>query len=94
MKRVLSIAFIVAYLGTLNFGILCHMLGYATASHPLMYFIVWDMFCGWSAYDARAYVVDHFALAPMVKATREFYEDVESRISEHTPEAAVVPRAR
>ncbi|HVR72728.1 MAG TPA: glycosyltransferase family 4 protein, partial [Planctomycetota bacterium] len=34
--------------------------------------------------NARAYVVDHFALAPMVKATREFYEDVESRISERS----------
>jgi hypothetical protein len=57
MKRLLTVGFIVVYLGTLNFGILSHMLGFGTVSHPLMYFIVWDMFCGWVAYDSRAYVI-------------------------------------
>ncbi len=57
MKRLLTVGFIAAYLGTLNYGILCHMLGFGTGSHPLMYFIVWDMFCGWSAYDSRAHVI-------------------------------------
>lgn len=28
--------------------------------------------------EARAYVLEHFSLAPMVKATREFYEEVSS----------------
>lgn len=57
MKRMLSVGFIVAYLGALNYGILCHMMGFGTAAHPLMYFIVWDMFCGWSAYDSRAHII-------------------------------------
>jgi hypothetical protein len=57
MKRILTVGFIVAYLGTLNYGVLCHMMGFGTAAHPLMYFIVWDMFCGYSAYDSRVYVI-------------------------------------
>jgi hypothetical protein len=57
MKRLLVVGFIVSYLGTLNYGVMCHMLGFGVASHPLMYFIVWDMFCGWSAYDARVHII-------------------------------------
>lgn len=57
MKRLLTVGFIVAYLGALNYGVVCHMLNYRTGSHPLMYFVVWDMFCGWIAYDTRVYVV-------------------------------------
>lgn len=57
MKRSLAVGFIATYLATLSVGIVSHMLGFGTAAHPLMYFIVWDMFCGWTAYDSRAYVV-------------------------------------
>jgi hypothetical protein len=57
MKRLLTVGFIVVYLGTLNIGIMCHMLGFGVTAHPLMYYIVWDMFCGWAAYDTRYYVV-------------------------------------
>lgn len=57
MKRRLAIGFIVLYLGTLNAGNLCHMLGFGTGAHPAMYFIVWDMFCGWTAYDSRAHII-------------------------------------
>jgi hypothetical protein len=57
MKKLLTIGFIVTYLGALNYGIGCHMLGHGTGAHPLMYFIVWDMFCGWSAYDSRMHII-------------------------------------
>lgn len=70
MKRALTVAFIALYLGALGYGNLCHMLGYGTTAHPLMYFVVWDMFCGWSAYDSRLYIVGetedqkYYELAP------------------------------
>ncbi|MFN0055472.1 MAG: hypothetical protein ACKV0T_25275 [Planctomycetales bacterium] len=57
MKRILSIGFIVAYLAALNYGNVCHMLGFRTGAHPMMYFIVWDMFCGWAAYDSRTHII-------------------------------------
>ena len=48
---------IVSYLGSLGYGIVCHTLNFNTASHPGMYFVVWDMFCGWSAYANRLHIV-------------------------------------
>lgn len=57
MKRVLTVAFIVTYLGLLGYGNLCHMLGHGITAHPLMYFIVWDMFCGWAAHDTRLHII-------------------------------------
>src|SRR5262249_43908290 len=53
----LVVGFIASYLGTLSYGIFCHTLGFGVGAHPLMYFIVWDMFCGWTAYDSRVHVV-------------------------------------
>ncbi|MEM1061105.1 MAG: hypothetical protein AAGJ97_02130 [Planctomycetota bacterium] len=49
--------FIVGYLGLLAFGFGAHTLKWGHASHPGMYFIVWDMFCGWSAWDTRTEVI-------------------------------------
>lgn len=57
MKRWASITFIVAYLGALTYGNFCHILQYNTGSHPLMYYVVWDMFCGWSAYAQKIHVI-------------------------------------
>lgn len=57
MKRVLAVAFIICYVGALAFGNLCHVLRHGVASHPMMYFVVWDMFCGWSAFDSRVHIV-------------------------------------
>jgi hypothetical protein len=70
MRRVLVLAFIALYLGALAYGNLCYALGHGTGSHPLMYFIVWDMFCGWSAYDSRTHIIargesqKYYELAP------------------------------
>jgi hypothetical protein len=57
MKRWMSNATIAAYLGALAFGLLCHAVTYNTHGHPLMYFVVWDMYCGWSAFESRHHVL-------------------------------------
>ena len=49
--------FIGGYLGTLGAGVAAHALGYGQGAHPLMYYIVWDMFCGWSAQSYRTHVL-------------------------------------
>ncbi|MGQ0635697.1 MAG: hypothetical protein ACT4QC_13865 [Planctomycetaceae bacterium] len=70
MKRVFTVGFIVCYLAALGYGNFCHMLGHGITAHPFMYFIVWDMFCGWSAYDSRTYIIGegedrkYYELAP------------------------------
>lgn len=56
-KRWLVCGFIGLYLGSLSYGILAHTLQTGTGSHPAMYFVVWDMFCGWSAWSTRNQIV-------------------------------------
>ena len=48
---------ITAYLATLLFGVIAHGANYHEGAHPSMYFIVWDMFCGWAAYENRTHIV-------------------------------------
>lgn len=57
MKRYAAIAFIVLYLATLGYGLAAHVLVYNNVANPAMYFIVWDMYCGWSAYECRLHIV-------------------------------------
>ncbi len=57
MKRFAAIAFICCYLSTLSWGIVSHAVKYKVGAHPAMYFVVWDMFCGWSAYSTRTQVI-------------------------------------
>ncbi len=57
MRKLLSVGFIGVYLGALGLGLVSHMLGAWNTAHPVMYYIVWDMFCGWSAYDSRIHVI-------------------------------------
>ncbi|MFO1021563.1 MAG: hypothetical protein U0903_12830 [Planctomycetales bacterium] len=57
MKRYLSSFFICFYLGVLSFGVICHTLSTGIAQHPGMYFIVWDMFCGWDSYMNHVHVI-------------------------------------
>lgn len=56
-KRWLAGAFIVAYLAALGSGVVSHALAFRQNAHPMMYFVVWDMFCGWSAYASRTHVI-------------------------------------
>jgi hypothetical protein len=57
MRRWLATLFISGYLSALGVGIVSHTLSVGTGAHPLMYFIVWDMFCGWAAYSQLAHVI-------------------------------------
>lgn len=57
MKRIAAACFITGYLGFLGLGIVSHGLRYGEGAHPLMYFVVWDMFCGWSAYSSRSHLI-------------------------------------
>ncbi|QDU81646.1 hypothetical protein Pla110_33900 [Polystyrenella longa] len=57
MKLWLANLVIVSYLGAMGFGLFSNVMGYMNASHPAMYFVVWDMFCGWSAYENRIHLV-------------------------------------
>jgi len=56
MKRFLAIGFIAVYIGVLSYGNICHFLDFRKTAHPLMYMIVWDMFCGWSAFETRIHI--------------------------------------
>jgi hypothetical protein len=49
--------FIVLYLGILGFGLMSHTLGFLNTAHPAMYYIVWDMFCGWSPYNNKHHII-------------------------------------
>lgn len=70
MKRWLRIGFIFSYLGVLSYGIACHTFGYGVTQHTAMYFIVWDMFCGWGSYASQTHIIaegesqKYYELAP------------------------------
>lgn len=57
MKRWLVISTIGCYLSVLTFGVVSHALSYKKNVHPAMYFVVWDMFCGWSSYEDRTHII-------------------------------------
>ncbi len=57
MKRLAATAFITLYVTALSWGIVAHAVKLGVNSHPAMYFVVWDMFCGWSAYAERTQVI-------------------------------------
>ena len=70
MKRISACTFIVAYISALALGNVSHTLQYQTGCHPLMYMVIWDMFCGWSAYANQIHVIaegeseKYYELAP------------------------------
>lgn len=57
MRRGIVIGFIVCYLLILGFGIFSHALGYKSTDHVGMYYLIWDMYCGWSGYEYRQHLV-------------------------------------
>lgn len=57
MRRWLSGLFIFAYLSALSLGIASQTMKFGTGAHPAMYYFVWDMFCGWAAYEVRYHVI-------------------------------------
>jgi hypothetical protein len=70
MRKLIVSAFIGSYLLVLGFGLASHLLGYRTYDSLAMYFIVWDMYCGWDAYETRRIIVAegesgaHYELTP------------------------------
>ena len=57
LRRWIAGVFIASYLAMLSFGIVGYVLKINAASTTLGYFIVWDMFCGWQAYDNRTHLI-------------------------------------
>jgi len=49
--------FIACWFGVMSFGIVGHALKVGLCRNTLSYFVVWDMFCGWRAYDARTHLI-------------------------------------
>ncbi|QDT64816.1 hypothetical protein [Calycomorphotria hydatis] len=70
MKRLLISGLIAGYLSVLGMGVVSHTMEWGSTSHPMMYYVVWDMFCGWSGWDVRYEVVGegvsgkYYQLAP------------------------------
>lgn len=57
MKRWLTHGVIAGYLSVIVLGVLAHAVQYREHDHPAMYFVVWDMFCGWSAWEQRLHII-------------------------------------
>ncbi len=57
MRRVMACGFIGTYLLMLGVGLFSHALGYKSTAHVGMYFLVWDMYCGWCGYEIRHHVI-------------------------------------
>lgn len=57
MRRVMACGVIGTYLLMLVFGLFSHALGYKSSDHVGMYFLVWDMYCGWCGYEVRHHII-------------------------------------
>lgn len=57
VKRWAAGLFVTCYLLWLTVGVVGHALKIPLVGNTLGYFIVWDMFCGWSAYDNRTRLI-------------------------------------
>jgi len=70
MKRWCSNVVIGVYLTAISAGLVAQTMNFATTSHPIMYYFVWDMFCGWSSHEIRYHVIGegesgtYYELAP------------------------------
>ncbi|NQV23950.1 MAG: hypothetical protein HQ518_06235 [Rhodopirellula sp.] len=70
MKRWGTHTVITIYLSILTIGVAAHAVQYHQHSHPLTYFVVWDMFCGWTAWESRTHILaegesgEFYELAP------------------------------
>ena len=83
MKRWLAKLAIGSYLTALTLGIVCHAMNFGLNAHPVVYYFVWDMFCGWSAHEVRYHLVaegesgNHYRLSPAPWNTFAPYGDLE-----------------
>lgn len=57
LRRWASTVFIAGYLLSFAWGVAAHALKLGLVGNTISYYFVWDMFCGWSAYDNRTHIV-------------------------------------
>jgi uncharacterized membrane protein len=57
IRRISAVVFIVGYLSCLTWGIGAHALKMGLQGNTIGYYFVWDMFCGWAAYDNRTHII-------------------------------------
>lgn len=57
MRRLTACVVICSYLSLLGFGLFSHVVGYKQSDHVGMYFIIWDMYCGWCAHEVRHHII-------------------------------------
>jgi hypothetical protein len=57
IPRWVSGLFVGVYISLLSWGIVGHALKMPSIANAFGYFIVWDMFCGWQAYDNRTHII-------------------------------------
>ncbi len=56
-KSLIACMFIGVYVSFLSWGVMAHALKVGLCGNTLSYFVVWDMFCGWTAWDARTHII-------------------------------------
>jgi len=57
LKRWGTHLLIASYLGVLGWGVFAHAIGFKENANIAMYYIVWDMFCGWESFEMRRHLV-------------------------------------
>jgi hypothetical protein len=57
VKRWITHVAIAGYLLALAVGFFSHAFAFGTDCYPVMYFVIWDMFCGWSGYEGHMEVI-------------------------------------
>jgi hypothetical protein len=57
IKRLLTTALIATYISALTWGVGAHVMKFGLQGNSFSYFFVWDMFCGWQAYDNRTPII-------------------------------------
>ena len=57
MRRLMACGVIGSYLLMLGFGLFSHALGYKSTDHVGMYFLIWDMYCGWCGHEIRHHII-------------------------------------
>ncbi len=78
MRRLMACVFIGSYLSLLGFGLISHVLGYKQSDHVGMYFIIWDMYCGWCGHEVRHHIIAE-------GESGEYYEVTPAPWGEFTP---------
>jgi hypothetical protein len=77
LRRILTTVLICSYLSALTWGVCAHVMKAGLQGNTLSYFVVWDMFCGWQAFDNRTPIIAE-------GASGQFY-DLRAPWGEFTP---------